>query len=86
MNRIYAYYRAKSLRANADRYYDAMVHNCARVSASNKDLAFAVHHRGIFGGPVIEQITRPEIVQLSETDNCVIVKEGMVYELTRRTQ
>ena len=71
------------IKANAGRYYDAMVHNCCRVSAANNSLSFAVHHRGIFGGPVIEQITRPEIVQLSETDDCVIVKDGQVYQLKK---
>ena len=83
MNRILAYYRAKALKANAGRYYDAMVHNCARVSANNGDLAFAVHRRGVFGGPVVEQIQRPGTVQLSESDDCVIVKDGNVYELRR---
>ena len=43
----------------------------------------ADHRVGIFGGPVVEQITRPECVSLSETDRCVIVKDGYVYELTK---
>ena len=83
MKRIRAYYRAKSMKANTGRYFDGIVHNCCRVSANNNDLAFAIHRVGVFGGPVIEQIQRPENVSLSETDDCVIVKDGFVYHLTR---
>ena len=83
MKRIRAYYRAKSMKANTGRYFDGIVHNCCRVSANNNDLAFAIHRVGVFGGPVIEQIARPENVSLSETDDCVIVKDGQVYQLKR---
>lgn len=86
MRQIYAYYRAKYIKANTGRYFDGIVHNCCRLSAANNALAFAIHRVGVFGGPVIEQITRPQIVQLSETDDCVIVKDGYVYELTRRVE
>ena len=67
--------RAIRIKSEVNAYYHGTVHNCARVSAVNKT--------GIFGGPVVEQITRPDIVQLSEVDKCVIVKDGMVYELKR---
>lgn len=83
MRQIYAYYRAKSLKANTGRYFDGIVHNCCRLSAANNTLAFAIHRVGVFGGPVIEQITRPDSVQLSETDDCVIVKDGQVYQLKK---
>ena len=75
--------RAISMKGEVNAYYYGTVHNCARVSAVNKTLSFAVHRIGIFGGPVVEQITRPECVSLSETDKCVIVKDGYVYELRR---
>lgn len=75
--------RAARIKSEVNAYYYGTVHNCARVSAVNKTLSFAVHRVGIFGGPEVEQITRPEIVQLSETDRCVIVKDGYVYELRR---
>lgn len=71
------------MKANTGRYFDGIVHNCCRVSANNNDLAFAIHRVGVFGGPVIEQIARPENVSLSETDDCVIVKDGQVYQLKR---
>ena len=75
--------RAVRMKSEVNAYYYGTVHNCARVSAVNKSLSFAVHRVGIFGGPVVEQITRPECVSLSETDRCVIVKDGYVYELRK---
>ena len=75
--------RAVRIKSEVNAYYHGTVHNCARVSEVNKSLSFAVHRVGIFGGPEVEQITRPEIVQLSETDRCVIVKDGYVYELRK---
>ena len=81
--RIIAFYRGKSIKSNPGRYFDGIVHNCCKVSAANNDLAFAIHRVGVFGGPVIEQIPRPDAVQLSEEDDCVIVKDGYVYYLKR---
>ena len=75
--------RAIRVKSEVNAYYHGTVHNCARVSAVNKSLSFAVHRVGIFGGPVVEQIARPDIVQLSEVDKCVIVKDGYVYELRK---
>ena len=75
------YRRARSIAAEANLYFNGTVHNCARVSAVNKSLAFAVHRVGIFGGPVIEQIDRPKVVSLTEHDRCVIVRDGYVFEL-----
>lgn len=75
--------RAVRIKSEVNAYYYGTVHNCARVSAVNKTLSFAVHRVGIFGGPVVEQITRPDIIQLSETDKCVIVKDGYIFELRK---
>ena len=83
MKRIIAFYRGKSIKSNTGRYFDGIVHNCCKVSAANNDLAFAIHRVGVFGGPVIEQIARPDDVKLSESDDCVIVKDGFVYHLTK---
>lgn len=76
-------WRAVNIRANAGRYFDGVVHNCCRVSASNHKLAFVVRRTGVFGGPVIELIDRPDNVQLSEYDDCVVIKDGKVYELKK---
>ena len=83
MRKLFTYYRGKNIKANTGRYFDGIVHNCCRVSAANNNLAFAIHRVGVFGGPVIEQIARPDDVKLSESDDCVIVKDGYVYHLTK---
>lgn len=75
--------RAIRMRGEVRNYYDGVVHNCCRVSKVNNSLAFAIHKVGVFGGPVIEQIARPDVVQLSEKDKCVVVKDGHAYELGR---
>ena len=75
--------RGIRMRGTVKDYYNGVVHNCARVSAANNILAFAVHRRGVFGGPVVEQIKRPDVVSLAETDGCAIIKDGYVYELRR---
>ena len=76
-----AYHRARRIKSETELKFAGTVHNCARVSAVNKSLAFAVHRVGVFGGPVIEQIDRPKVVSLTENDRCVIVSDGYVYEL-----
>ena len=62
--------------------FDGGVHNCCGVAANNHQLAF-VFHRSVKGYPRVESLRRPDIVQLSETDDCVIVKDGYVYELRK---
>lgn len=78
--------RAWFIKKEAATYYEGIVHNCARVSANNKSLAFAVHRTGVFHAPRIEPIERPDVVQLSEMDSCVIIKDGVVYELKKETR
>lgn len=65
--------------------FDGTVHNCCKVSDNNHQLSFVVH-RSVKGYPRVESLRRPDIVQLSETDDCVIVKDGYVYELTKRVK
>ena len=81
--KIRAYYKAKYLGMEADAYFDGVVHNCCRVSAANNSLAFAIHRVGPFGGPVVEQIQRPNDVLLHEKGDYVVVKDGYVYELRK---
>ena len=76
-----AKWRARKITAEARSLYYGAVHNCRMMSTFNKDFAFIVKRKGVFGGPVIEQIPRPGNVQLSELDNCVVIKDGKVYEL-----
>ena len=78
--------RAKAIKREAEMYFYAQVHHCCRVSANNHDIAFIVERVGIFGGPKVQQIDKPKIVVLSEINNFVIVKDGYVYELTKRVE
>lgn len=83
LKRVLAVKKAQALKREAEAYFDAQVHHCCRVSANNHSLAYAVHRVGPFGGPRVEQIARPDVVQLSELDDCIVVKDGNAYELTR---
>lgn len=82
-NFLSIYNRAWQIRKNAELYYDSMVRHCAKLSRHDHSFAFIVHRVGAFGGPDIDQIERPKTVELTETDNCVVIKDGLVYELKR---
>lgn len=77
--------REEYLRADVTRKFNGVLHKCCGISENNHKIAYVVH-RSVLGFPRIEQIERPQEVQLSETDDCVIVKDGVVYELTRRVE
>lgn len=77
--------KAVYLKREAAAKFAGVVHNCCNVSANNHSISFAVR-RSVFGFPMLEKIDRPQAVQLSEHDDCVIVKDGYVYELTRRVE
>ena len=78
--------RAKAIKREAEMYFHAQVHHCCRVSANNHDIAYLIDRVGIFYGPKVELITRPNEVILSEFEDCVIVKDGYVYEMTKRVE
>ena len=75
--------RARRIAQCARDYYDAVVHHCCGVSRANNDLAFLIERVGIFGGPVITQITRPDEVTIGEFENIMVVKDGFSYELKK---
>jgi hypothetical protein len=85
LSKLIAAKRLCYLKREASFKFTGVVHNCCNVSANNHDLAFVIR-RSVLGYPMVEQIARPRNVSLSETDNCVIVKDGYVYELTRRVE
>ena len=78
--------RAKAIKQDAQLYFNSQVHHCCRVSANNHDIAYLIHRVGIFGGPKVELIKRPTEVGISDTDDFVVVRDGYVYELTRRVE
>lgn len=81
--RLFAIWRAKAIKREAEAYFDAQVHHCCRISANNKTIAYRVYRVGAFGGPMIKQIDRPRFVELSENDDYVEIKDGYAYELTK---
>ena len=88
MGRISTYLvrqRELMIRREAEASFAGAVHNCCRVSANNHSLAFAIH-RSVKGYPRIEQIKRPEVVALCESDDCVVVKDGYMFELKKETR
>lgn len=80
--RFRAILRARRIRRNSKYYFSNAVCNCAGVSANNNRLAFAVHHVGPFGGPLVKLIPRPDVVKIDNTMKCVIIRDGSIYELT----
>lgn len=88
MGRIRAYLdrqRELMIRREAEASFAGAVHNCCRVSANNHSLAFAIH-RSVKGYPRIEQIKRPDEVALCESDDCVVVKDGYMFELKKESR
>jgi hypothetical protein len=88
MGRISTYLvrqRELMIRREAEASFAGAVHNCCRVSANNHSLAFAIH-RSVKGYPRIEQIKRPDVVALCESDDCVVVKDGYMFELRKETR
>lgn len=79
-------YRLNTVLINTRNYYDAIVRHCCGVTKVNKDIAFAIYRVGVFKGPVVEQIRKPDNIELSEKNDCVIVKDGYVYELKKETR
>ena len=76
-----AKWRAKKIKAEANSLYAGMVHHCQRLSQFDNQFAFVIKHKGTFGGPDIMQINRPDNLSISEFDNCVVIKDGKIYEL-----
>ena len=75
--------RAKDLYKAGRRAFDTAVYGCADVSRLNHIYCFAVKRVGLFGGPAILLMDRPDIVCLSEEFNGVIIKDGIVYEMCK---
>lgn len=83
MRQLVIYFRAKRVKDETALRFDGIVHNCCKVSENNHSLSFIVHRDGVFGHPRVEQVKRPLDVTISESDNCVVVKDGYAYELRR---
>ena len=80
---VKVYYRAKRISQFAREQFENVVHYCCGVSASNNELSYEIFHVGAFGGPVIVPIRRPDIVNIPENVESVIIKDGFAYELNK---
>lgn len=78
--------RIEFLRAEAKRKFYGELHSCCKITANNHGITFVVH-RSVFGFPRVELVPkRLNDVTLHESDDCVIVQDGYVYELTKRVE
>lgn len=57
---------------------------CKRITSADDTKAYAIYRDGVFGSPILKEISKPDNVVLSENENRIIVKDGYVYELTKR--
>lgn len=62
--------------------FNRAAYSCANVSRVNRSLAFVIDRITAFDFPEIQQIKRPDNVVITEKSNCVVVKDGSIYELT----
>ena len=85
IRKIQALKRANDSRIKINQYYDDLVWNCAAVSAANKTLAFVVRRCGLLGYPVLDQIRRPDCVSIHESDDCAVIKDGVIYEMRTKS-
>lgn len=76
--------RANKLCNLARSAFWAAISSCETVSYFNHDLAFIIRRKNAFGFPTIEKTPRPDVVCLAEDKNCVIVKDGFYYELSKQ--
>lgn len=84
-NKVKALWRLRRIKSDMPAIFNNAVYHCAKVSALNHTLSFIVHKVGVFGGPMVEQIPRPETIQISESDidQYIIIRDGFIYKLTK---
>lgn len=83
LRKLTAIYKAQNIRAECERKYEGILHNCCCVSNANKALSFMIIRKGPFKNPVLMQIDRPENVLLQEKEPYVIIKDGYCYEMRK---
>ena len=80
---IFLRQRAKDLYRAGRQAFETAVCGCVYVSRFNHVYCFAVKHVGLFGGPAILLMDRPDVVCMGESFNGVIVKDGIIYEMIK---
>ena len=75
-------WRSDNAKADAERLFNATVYHCARVSRANPSIAFEIKY-GELGDGNPKIIDRPDVVVLQEDEEKVIVRDGIVWSMTR---
>ena len=75
-------WRSDNAKADAERLFNATVYHCARVSRANPSIAFEIKY-GELGTDNPKIIDRPDVVVLQEDEEKVIVRDGIVWSITR---
>ena len=82
IKKIIEKWRSDNAKADAERLFNATVYHCARVSRANPSIAFEIR-TGDFGEDNPKIIDRPDVVVLSENEDKVVVRDGVVWSITR---
>lgn len=75
-------WRSDNAKADAERLFNATVYHCARVSRANPSIAFEIKYSEL-GTDNPKIIDRPDVVVLQEDEEKVIVRDGIVWSMTR---
>lgn len=82
IRKIIEKWRTDNAKADAERLFNATVYHCARVSRANPSIAFEIKAGELGeGNPMI--IDRPDCVVLREDEDKVIVRDGIVWSITK---
>ena len=83
VSRGLARWRLDSIRIKTHDNFVDTVKACRLLSSDDDPYIYIIHREGVFGGPVVHKELKPDIVTLSESDKCVVVKDGYSYELVK---
>lgn len=75
-------WNTKKNTSDAKSCYDGMMYHCRKLSAYDHSYAF-VFHRNALGWPIINQIERPEQIDLSDNDDKVVIRDGFIYSIKK---
>lgn len=82
IRKIIEKWRSDNAKADAERLFNATIYHCARVSRANPSIAFEIKAGELGdGNPMI--IDRPDVVVLREDEDKVIVRDGIVWSITK---
>ena len=78
-----AKWRLNSIKIKTRDNFIDTVKACRKLSSEEDPFIYVIHREGVFGGPVVEKAEKPRDVTISESQKCVVVKDGFAYELVK---